>query len=77
MKVIWEEEDIRPGRKFVKTGSRKDTKDIWMIGYLCKTTTGNSYVSISMTDGLCSELVEKKELAEILNKQQYTPLELL
>jgi hypothetical protein len=71
MKMIWNAEDIRPGRRFTKKG----TEEIWIIGY--RTDVNNyeaRYVSIAENDGMITKNHTKEELAEILNKNGYVPI---
>ena len=72
MRVGWEEQDIKPGRRFKgRSGS-----EVWMIGYICgeKETI---YAVISLSDGLVnSQRKTRSEMAGFLNKNSYLPLEL-
>ncbi len=71
----WKTEDIRPGRRYTK----KDTEEIWIIGY--RTDADNyeaRYVSISENDGMVTSPPHtKKDLAEILNENNYVPVDIL
>ena len=72
MKFIWEEQDIKVGRKY----SRSDINEVWMIGYMAgKSSCG--YVSISMDDGLVTESNSKEGLASMLTEEKYIPVEFL
>jgi hypothetical protein len=72
MRVGWEDEDIKPGRRFKgRSGS-----EVWMIGYICDEKE-NIYTVISLSDGLVnSKLKTRSEVAGFLNKNSSLPLEL-
>jgi len=73
--TIWKAEDIKPGRRYTK----KHTEEIWLIGY--RTDADNyeaRYVSVSENDGLVTSPPHTKaELAEILNENNYVPVDIL
>ena len=71
MKVIWEAEDIRPGRQYKMPG----TKEVWMIGYEADRDKG-MYVSVSLSDGMVSYEEKAVDFAESLNVAGYMPMEL-
>lgn len=74
MKFIWEENDIRVGRRY----SRPEMKEIWIIGYLV-TDSGNQYTSISLSDGLVcnTRYSEKSAMALFLSDNHYIPKEFI
>jgi len=73
MKFIWEESDIRPGRKY----TRPDINEVWMIGYVVNTSTHAKYVSVSMNDGMVTTTDNKSNLADVLTKNNYVPVEFI
>lgn len=73
MKVIWEEKDIRPGRRYSKPG----IGETWIVGFLADATTECASVSISAQDGMVTGPRTKEQLAQLLTEQGYLPTELL
>jgi len=74
MKIIWEAEDIKTGRRY----SKKNIRETWIIGYRSDTDDDVvRYVSISENDGMVTTPYTKKGLAEILTGNGYIPVELL
>ena len=71
MKVIWEEDDIIVGRKFMKKG----TSEIWIIGYTAF-TNGEKYVTVSLSDGMVTEAINADTMAKRLTQSNYLPIEL-
>ena len=74
MRVGWENEDIKPGRRFKgRSGS-----EVWMISCICnENEKENIYTVISLSDGLInSKLKTLSEVAGFLNKNSCLPLEL-
>lgn len=73
MKVIWEAQDIRPGRKYGKPSHSEE----WMIGFLSFVDGPQKYVSISMVDGMITPPMGELELAKSLTESGYVPVEIL
>jgi hypothetical protein len=77
MKVEWQADDIKPGRRYGKP----DTKERWLIGYVagteCLETPSKRYVSISLSDGMVTQSLTAADMAAVLNKYGYQPEELL
>ena len=74
MKVIWEPEDIVPGRKYGKPG----IQEVWMIGYVAGADTWVRYTSISLADGMVlSGSCSAEALASKINDGGYIPIELI
>jgi hypothetical protein len=73
MKVIWETEDIKPGRRYSKEGIREK----WTIGWLSDTDDETRYVSVSDQDGMVTKPRTKEQMAALLSSQAYLPVELL
>jgi len=73
MKIIWEAEDIKPGRRYIN----KDT-GIWLIGYRADADDCRArYVSVSENSGRVTSPYTKEELAGILNENGYVPVDIL
>jgi hypothetical protein len=73
MKVTWESEDIRAGRR-VGSPLRNER---WMIGYQNEFDEGK-YCLISLIDGMIAvSQLTKQQLADHLNKSGEIPEELL
>jgi len=73
MKVVWEEKDIRPGRKVRMEGCQ----EVWMIGYLFMGSS-TCYTLVSLRDGMVSSPGQsKKDLADRLTKNGDIPIEIL
>lgn len=73
MKVIWEEKDITPGRRYTKEGIGEK----WIVGYLSGALGDARYVSVSDQDGMVTEPRTKEQIAQILTDNGYLPVELL
>lgn len=73
MKVEWEESDIVTGRKY----SKKGISEIWMIGHVTHLFGAGKYVSVSLSDGMVTDVFTKEDLAKDLTEGEYVPLELL
>ena len=73
MKCIWEEKDIRTGRRYSRPGLGED----WIIGYLSAADNDRRYCSISTADGLVTAPRSKREFADHLTKEDYLPVELI
>lgn len=71
MKVTWETEDIRPGRRY----SRADISEVWMIGY--DPELGEQFASVSLLDGLITDFKTRERMAKDLTENGYVPLELM
>jgi hypothetical protein len=72
MKIIWEVEDIKPGRRYIN----KDT-GIWLIGYRADADDCRArYVSVSENSGRVTSPYTKEELAGILNENGYLPVDI-
>lgn len=71
MKVIWEPDDIKPGKRYSKPGIGEE----WIIGYLSDAHPSNKtrYVSVSLSDGLVTEPLSKEDMARALTDQGYLP----
>lgn len=74
MRVGWEEQDIKPGRRFKgRSGS-----EVWMIGYIISAEESNQYTVVSLLDGMVNgKLKTRGDVAEFLNKNMDLPLELV
>ena len=72
MKFIWEESDIRGGRKY----GRDDLSEHWMIGYRPSpvASVGNEYFSVSMNDGMITVPMDKAAMARELTLLEFVPL---
>ena len=82
IKYIWEEEDIIAGRWIKRQGV--DFSTAYKIGYAFpKPLTDRDYeetrryVLIAITDGMVTSPQTKKEMAELLTKDNRIPLEYL
>lgn len=73
MKFIWEESDIKTGRMY----SRVDINENWMIGYRSYAVEEARFVSISMVDGMVTAPLNKNEMADMLTRGGYVPIEFL
>lgn len=73
MKVEWEADDIKPGRR-VGNPTRNER---WIIGYLATVHTEERYVLISLSDGLTKPPVTKGRMAIQLTEDCEIPAELL
>lgn len=74
MKIVWEAEDVVPGRILRYPHSPGD----WMIGYLSdEAKDKDKFVLISMVDGMVKMTSTKEELAERLNASEMKPAELV
>lgn len=73
MKIIWEEGDITPGRRYSKVGLGEN----WIIGFLQDAMRDARYVSISDRDGMVTLPCTKQEMAVMLTREGYLPVELL
>ena len=73
MRVGWEEQDIKPGRRFKgRSGS-----EVWMIGYI-SSKGDNQFTVVSLSDGTVNgKLKTRGDVAEFLNKNMDLPLELV
>lgn len=71
MKIVWEEKDIKEGRRF----RNQTDQEVWMIGYVCP---AKKYTVINLQDGSVNGLlVTQQEVADLLNRNECYPLELL
>jgi hypothetical protein len=72
MKMIWNAEDIRPGRRLTMNG----TEETWLIGYRADADDYEArYVFVSEDDGMVTSSCTKEELAGILNEYGYVPVD--
>lgn len=72
MKVIWEDKDVKSGRRYRKPG----TGETWMIGYIQK-PQAKVVTSVSMADGSVVGQYTKKEMAVMLTASGYVPEEMI
>lgn len=70
MRIVWEKKDIVPGRKYRKP----NTAETWMIGYM---SSREDCVSVSLSDGLVTSKITRKQAAENLTQEGYVPLEFM
>jgi hypothetical protein len=73
MKIEWEESDITCGRR-VSSPSGKET---FLIGYAASTASQKRFVTVSLLDGMVTDLKTKLEVAKVLNDGKLIPIELL
>lgn len=81
MKIVWEAEDIKPGRRHGKPGRAER----WIIGYLvadcflepAMDIRSARYCEISLADGAIQGPFSRQELAHGLNECGEMPEELL
>lgn len=73
VKVIWDPDDIKPGRRFSKAG----IKEKWSIGYISGMSAAARYVTVSDCDGMVTEPRTKEQMAQALTENGYLPIELL
>jgi hypothetical protein len=73
MKIIWEAQDITPGRSY----SREGIGETWLIGYLSYEDSRACYVSVSQNDGLVTKPMTPEEMAGMLTREGYLPSEVL
>jgi len=72
MKVIWEEQDIKAGRRFRSLYGR----EIWIIGYIAASPT--KWTVVSTLDGMVNSLLKtRQDVVDFLNRNEDLPLELL
>lgn len=73
MRVVWEEDDIKPMVQY----SRPGLSEKWTIGYVVTAEGPNRYVSISDRDAMVTGSLSKADLAGLLTKEGYLPVELV
>lgn len=73
MKVTWERKDIKSGRRF----GQSDNSEINIIGYIVPLEGPNVRTAVSLTDGGAWFQGTDAEMVEMLNKNNYQPIELL
>ena len=73
MKVIWEPEDIVPGKKYGKPG----IQEVWMIGYVAGAGASTKYTRVSLSDGMIVSGCSREDLALEFNDEGYVPVEML
>ena len=73
MKVTWEADDIKPGRRYSKPGIGEK----WILGYISDMDGPARYVSVSDQDGMVTEPRTKEQVAQVLTENGYLPVELL
>lgn len=72
MKLIWEANDIRFGRKIQKPG----TPEIWIIGYPAGTSSREPrYSFVSLSDGMIGAPYLKDDFVKALTAEGYFPVE--
>lgn len=69
MRVNWEPQDVRGGRKVKKP----DAGEVWMIGYH---GGGDKVAMVSQVDGSITNFSTPKKLAESLTQGGYIPVEI-
>lgn len=75
MKVIWEESDIQPGRRY---GKPTIEERWWIIGYSVGSVDKQKlFHSVSLSDGMIGSPMSRSELATHLIESGYLPEELL
>ena len=73
MKVIWSEQDIKPGQIYGK----RTIQERWIIGFIPWIDGDKKYTSTSLSDGQVNSTQTKSEVANDLTESEYLPLELL
>lgn len=73
MRVIWDEDDVKVGRVYGKSG----IKEQWLIGYRADLSGDARYVSVSTSDGMVTIPRTKRGMAENLSRNGYSPVEYL
>lgn len=73
MKVAWEPEDIRVGRRVRRPGGGES----WMLGYTFLPDHTKGFCKISLQDGMVQNFGSRAELAEHLNANGEHPMELV
>lgn len=77
MKLIWEERDIKTGRKVIAINSHPGG-EVWMIGYTPNPTEkGNVFALVSQADGLIGDRLSCEKMVERLNANAMWPVEWL
>ncbi len=72
MKIIWEEADIKVGRKVKRPNVAEEN----IIGFRAE-RADDRYVLVSLIDGNVSRPISKSDMAKSLNANNYWPLEML
>lgn len=72
MKIVWEVDDIVPGRVIGKS----DRTERWKIGYLSYAKDDIKFVLVSMSDGMVTSPMTKEALAAFINTTGDGPTEL-
>jgi hypothetical protein len=72
MKIIWEPDDIRPGRRVGREGRSEQ----WIIGYDSTVTARENvrYTIISLADGMVFPFRTKEDLCVLLNNSGDVPV---
>ena len=73
MLITWEPKDIKPGVRYSKPG----ISEVLMIGYRPDLDSVHHFVAVSLADGLVTPACTAKGMAESLNANEYTPIELI
>lgn len=73
MKVIWEEKDIKSGRRF----GQPTNDEVHIIGYIVPPEGDNIRTAVSFLDGGAWFQGTNAEMVEMLNRDDYQPIELL
>lgn len=74
MKIVWEPEDIRVGRRVCTPGC----SETWMIGFEIIDKFANRFCVVSLADGMISRSrMSAEEVADYLTKAGNHPVELL
>lgn len=74
MKFIWEERDIIAGRRYTREGISEE----WLIGFRAEAVLAREcWVSVSLNDGLVTDLMSKNLLSDELTRNEYVPVEFI
>lgn len=78
MKITWEADDIRPGRRVRKPGTTEDH----ILGYIIRSPDDHRpcqrFTIISLADGLVwLQADDKQEIATALSEEGFMPVELV
>ena len=73
MKCIWDEADIKCGQVVGKANKSERVT----LGFLSNVFNSERFVTVSSLDGMVSNPMTKKELADSLTRYEYLPVELL
>lgn len=73
MKVLWEENDIKPGTQFGKPSISERS----IIGFLAAEQGNSRYLVVSLSDGMTLPAMTKHEMSIWLTEGGYQPAVLL